>query len=534
MLEYIFKAILITSLIGTAATLFLTIIKPITRRCFSSRWNYYVWLVVLIAMIMPFRFTVPTSTQHSEAYFYSPVQELAQDEVSESNEENILQSYGFLESLMLFIDSQMDVFAMIWISGVSLLFFAKITAYGLFLIKLRRSTDVISCPELNQFTDKNITTRVGEHFSSPLMVGIFKHTLLLPKVLMTDEQLNNVLSHEMIHFKRKDILYKWFVSVVKCVHWFNPVIYYISKQVDIECEISCDTEVIKDMTDEEQTRYIDTIITLIAAGNKKPATITTGMVSDKKTLQRRFTMIKNKMKVSKKAMVISIALVLAVIGGTVFASGVLNGKLVEDPEDEAVMSGVKDTELKDIETETGKIKYDADSGNIVSAVSEPKLVADEQSKKALEPNTAFDAVVNEHEEVAIQEINIDSAIENPVDGEILSRTFGKRVHPITKEVREHNGVDIKAPEGADVVSSITGTVTDVGFDSEKGNYIVVENGNVKTLYAQLATTKVKKGDEIAVKQSIGTVGKTGNATGAHLHFEIMVDGEYVDPSAFIK
>ena len=122
---------------------------------------------------------------------------------------------------------------------------------------------------------------------------------------------------------------------------------------------------------------------------------------------------------------------------------------------------------------------------------------------------------------------------NPVDGEI-SMNFGKREHPITKEVKEHNGVDIKAPEGTDVVTSITGTVTDVGFDSEKGNYIVVENGNVKTLYAQLATTSVKKGDAVTAKQSIGTVGKTGKATGAHLHFEVMVDGEYVDPAAYIK
>lgn len=112
--------------------------------------------------------------------------------------------------------------------------------------------------------------------------------------------------------------------------------------------------------------------------------------------------------------------------------------------------------------------------------------------------------------------------------------FGKREHPITKKVKEYNAVDIKAPEGTTVVPSITGTVTDVGFDSEKDNYVVVENGSVKTLYAQLATTNVKKGNEITEKQSIGTVGKTGKATGAHLHYEVMVDGEYVDPVAYIK
>ena len=48
------------------------------------------------------------------------------------------------------------------------------------------------------------------------------------------------------------------------------------------------------------------------------------------------------------------------------------------------------------------------------------------------------------------------------------------------------------------------------------------------------TTSVKKSDAVTSKQSIGTVGKTGNATGPHLHFEVMVDGKYVDPAAYIK
>ncbi len=62
----------------------------------------------------------------------------------------------------------------------------------------------------------------------------------------------------------------------------------------------------------------------------------------------------------------------------------------------------------------------------------------------------------------------------------------------------------------------------------------MKNGNVKTLYAQIATTTVNKGDKITAKQSIGTVGKTGTATSARLHFEVMVNGEYVDPVEYIK
>ena len=132
------------------------------------------------------------------------------------------------------------------------MFLSKLLSYGLFMVELRKNSEVISCPELKRFTDKNIITRAGDRFSSPLMVGIFRPILLLPKVSMTEEQLGNVLSHEMIHYRRKDILYKWFVCLVKCIHWFNPAIYYVSKQIDIECEISCDAAVVKNMSDEEQ------------------------------------------------------------------------------------------------------------------------------------------------------------------------------------------------------------------------------------------------------------------------------------------
>ena len=287
MLVYIFKAFLLTSLVGTALTLLLTAIKPITRKFLSSKWHYYLWLIVLVAMIVPFRFTEPVNQQLNENItIYSPIQEFSRSGAEEKVLEPEDNQLSIIESLKLYVDSKAHILAMIWMAGACLLFLSKLLSYGLFMVELRKNSEVISCPELKRFTDKNIITRVGDRFSSPLMVGIFRPILLLPKVSMTEEQLGNVLSHEMIHYKRKDILYKWFVCLVKCVHWFNPVIYYVSKQVDIECEISCDAAVVKDMTDEEQTRYIDTIITLLAAGKRKPVTITTGMVSDKKTLQR--------------------------------------------------------------------------------------------------------------------------------------------------------------------------------------------------------------------------------------------------------
>ena len=97
----------------------------------------------------------------------------------------------------------------------------------------------------------------------------------------------------------------------------------------------------------------------------------------------------------------------------------------------------------------------------------------------------------------------------------------------------HNGVDTIAKEGSAVVSAIRGNVAKTGFDSELGNYVVVENDSgVSTLYAHLASVDVAEGQDVYKRENIGTVGKTGMATGAFLHFEIKIKDKYYDPMMF--
>ena len=117
----------------------------------------------------------------------------------------------------------------------------------------------------------------------------------------------------------------------------------------------------------------------------------------------------------------------------------------------------------------------------------------------------------------------------PCEGEI-SNPFGERKNPATNEAIKHNGIDIAAEEGTDVNSAITGTVTEIGFDAEKGNYIIIERDNIKTVYSQIMKeVQVKEGNEVLRGQIIGKVGNTGMSTGAHLHFEVIINGEYFNP-----
>lgn len=130
-----------------------------------------------------------------------------------------------------------------------------------------------------------------------------------------------------------------------------------------------------------------------------------------------------------------------------------------------------------------------------------------------------------HHEVAI-------IFANPCpDYERISDSYGERIHPITGEKRMHNGVDMAAPLGADVLAAADGTVYRTGFDAANGNYVVLWHGESgqMTYYTCCQELLVSEGEPVSTGDKIATVGQTGRATGPHLHFAVSGDGEWQEP-----
>ena len=116
----------------------------------------------------------------------------------------------------------------------------------------------------------------------------------------------------------------------------------------------------------------------------------------------------------------------------------------------------------------------------------------------------------------------------------LSNPYGTpRWQPGGKTCETHTGIDIAAPEGEAVLAAAGGTVVESGYDVERGNYVVIDHGDgLSTLYGQCRDFTVEEGDTVRAGEMIGAVGKTGMATGAHLHFEVRQDGEPQNPVAY--
>jgi murein DD-endopeptidase MepM/ murein hydrolase activator NlpD len=126
----------------------------------------------------------------------------------------------------------------------------------------------------------------------------------------------------------------------------------------------------------------------------------------------------------------------------------------------------------------------------------------------------------------------------PANGRLTSR-YGFRTHPIFGDRRLHAGIDIGAPTGTPIVAAEAGTVILSYFSPSYGNLTVVDHGeingrSVTTAYAHQSVVSVSEGQRVARGQLIGRVGNTGNSTGAHLHFEVRLEGDPVDPLGWVS
>lgn len=119
----------------------------------------------------------------------------------------------------------------------------------------------------------------------------------------------------------------------------------------------------------------------------------------------------------------------------------------------------------------------------------------------------------------------------PVNFKYISSRFNpRRKHPVTGRVKAHRGIDYAAPTGTPVVSAGNGKVIKAGYSRFNGNYVFVQHGTkYVTKYLHLHKKKVKKGQKVKQGQLIGTVGATGQVTGAHLHYEFLVNGVHRNP-----
>ena len=123
---------------------------------------------------------------------------------------------------------------------------------------------------------------------------------------------------------------------------------------------------------------------------------------------------------------------------------------------------------------------------------------------------------------------------NPSPASDITSSFGNRLDPFLGRLALHAGIDFRAPTGTRILATAPGTVITAGKTGGYGNMVEIDHGNgITTRYAHLSTILVNAGDKITAGEAIARSGSTGRSTGPHLHYEVRVNGEAVDPMRFL-
>ncbi len=160
---------------------------------------------------------------------------------------------------------------------------------------------------------------------------------------------------------------------------------------------------------------------------------------------------------------------------------------------------------------------------------------DQLTKKLVVQSRSFDEVIAlaKNKEAMLSSI---PAIQ-PVSNEKLTRVasgFNYRIHPIYKVRHFHTGIDFTAPRGTEIYATGDGVVEEVVSKGRGyGNHIIIDHGfGYQTLYAHMSRFKVRVGDKVKRGDVIGYVGSTGTSTAPHLHYEVIKNGEKINPMNF--
>ncbi|SEQ07976.1 M23 family metallopeptidase [Piscibacillus halophilus] len=122
----------------------------------------------------------------------------------------------------------------------------------------------------------------------------------------------------------------------------------------------------------------------------------------------------------------------------------------------------------------------------------------------------------------------------PADTDVVTSEFGYRSDPFTSTESFHSGIDLAGPLGTEIYATGDGVVEIAGHEGSYGQSILINHrDSYQTRYSHLSRILVSRGDKVKQGQLIGLMGSTGRSTGVHLHYEIIKDGERVDPYPFM-
>jgi len=341
-----------TTLIITPLILLVLILVPVLDRKFASCGRYVLWLMVIAGLIIPLFAFIPNPVMRVEmsipATFTQPVpvQEWEQTTIHTMPSQPVIISgseapvsgtqtiantgmYSTATPVANIASniSARHILLFAWLFGLLFSAIYHTKSYISFKRFIKRWQKPETNPQILAILDvtkrsMGITATIGldrcKGINAPMLIGFTNPTILLPACEYNQEELYFIFLHELVHFKRRDLLYKLALVVVKCIYWFNPAVHMMAKQANKDIETICDSLTITGLGMASRKKYSEILLSMANGPRPYRSYLTTHMNDGTKTLKHRFSNILGKTKRSGTILFI-------LVGGLIFASGLIIG-----------------------------------------------------------------------------------------------------------------------------------------------------------------------------------------------------------------
>lgn len=329
-MEALFLRVAALSLGCSAVLLPLLLLSRRIRHRYAARTCYFLWLLLALRLVVPFQLSLPQPVVTVEAPRYeAPIQRPAPPAqtrpVTAPGPASLPADRELppaAEPVGVPAASLTALAGALWLAGGAV--FALWQGASYLLVRRRllakslpaRAEDLAALEEGKRALDlrRPVELRRVEALPTPMMLGLFRPVILLPQGELGEEARAMVLRHELVHLRRNDVAYKLLLLLANAVHWFNPLVWWMSREAGRNLELCCDDDVVKGQDGAFRRRYGEILIHT-AAGCRAPA-LSTYFGGGKRHLKGR---LKNLFQHKKNS---------AVLVCAVLAAALLTGSLV--------------------------------------------------------------------------------------------------------------------------------------------------------------------------------------------------------------
>jgi bla regulator protein blaR1 len=305
---YLLFYIFILTITGSMVYLLFKGIEQVTKRFFNATWHYNLLKCIVLL------FCIPIGKFHH----------LFVDGSLPRQNMGIIADYAGRVSRYTAVRSRLVFWILcIWLLGIVVVLLKQLICYIRFRYIVSYNNK--SADALHQWVVIKSAEKLGikkafhlyinEYINTPMLMGLFSPIILLPSDKIVQSNLEYIVSHELTHYRSKDLIIKFFTMVIRTMHWFNPAVYLMSRDIDKWCEYACDERNAINLPMEKKKKYGVAILDAAAIMPIYGANFGTPFLLPKQNLRERLLFMLNVKRMSRKstifAFVVSVILLLS-------------------------------------------------------------------------------------------------------------------------------------------------------------------------------------------------------------------------------